>query len=255
MVTFDRKTYEHDIYEDAAYSSWLKHANEREYFARLLKEKFSEWCQKKRLTIIEVGCGVGSAAKRIFEVLDEKGVDYEYTGFDPYKEQLLRFREQFPKKNIGLIKATLDSFSPRGKKFDVAFVVHSLYYVDNMEAALIKIGSFARKMVIVHHGKKGINLVHEKFSKYVKKGPNIISTYEKVTQALNALKIPYSIEIIETQVNIHPCKDPHNLPGRNMIKFFLERTDLPESTIKEVAQFLKTQPDTMIHEIAFIITS
>jgi len=255
MTKFDPKIYERDVFQDSIYSAWLKYSNERDVLEKVFRKKINDWCTKSKLSILDIGCGTGSAALRIFKILNEKGVAYEYTGIDPYKDQLERFKESIfyhhlPQKNIELIVSKIEDFQTN-KKYDLAVVVHSLYYVDDLERVIKKIFSLADKLVIVHHGKYGINEVHQAFHSLVRKGPNIIGTYEKIARILDSLKIPYNLEIYDTYVDVSSCKDPKNEDGRKLIKFFLEHSVLSEDIIEEVSKWFRTKPDIMRHDVGY----
>ena len=251
---FDARIYE-NIFQKAVYSAWLKHTNERDVLEEFLNKRFSEWCNKKELSIVDIGCGHGSAAQRVMNVLDSHEIDYNYTGVDPYLNQLKRFREWLPDdKKIQLVQGTFEDFETE-QRYDLGLVVHSLYYTEDLQQALRKVHQLAEKAIIVHHGKEGINTIHDRFPHYVKEGPNIISTYENVVEALDNLGIAHTLNVYPTAVNIGPCKDPQNPDGRKMIKFFLEKTDLPEEILKEVSAFIRNLPDIMNHDIGLMITS
>jgi SAM-dependent methyltransferase len=247
--------FDPSIYTSSAYSTWLKHANERDVLEDTLRKRFNNWCPGREISILELGCGLGSAAQRVMNILEERGINYDYTGVDPYLNQLERFRESLPDdKKVKLVRGTFDDFNAE-RRYDLALVVHSLYYVDNLEDSLNKVHQLADKALIIHHGKEGINTIHEKFPHYVTEGPHIISTHEDVALALDGLNIGYDVSVYSTNVNVRPCKDPQNYEGRKMIKFFLESTEISDKIIEEVSGFFCTMPDTMNHDMAVILTS
>jgi len=256
--SFDSYIYERDIYQDPTpntiYDSWLKHASERDVLEEVLEKRFEEWCPYTNLSILELGCGSGSAAQRIFNILAKNNISYHYTGIDPYQDQLHRFRQSVGENTqISLEQATSENYVPN-QTYNLALVVHSLYYVPNLAATLTKINSSANQALIIHHGEAGINTVQQHFQKYVKSGPNIISTHRDITNTLDQLDINYTCQVYPTTVDIRPCKDPTNPHGRNMIKFFLEHSQLSEEIIIEVSSYFQTQPDYMQHDMGFIIT-
>ncbi|GEM_PF-4300284 len=255
---FDSQIYERDIYQDSTqntiYDSWLTHANERDVLERVLEQRFEEWCPTNPFSILELGCGSGSAARRIFNILAKNNITYQYTGIDPYQDQLQRFRTAVGENSqIVLEQATSETYTPT-QTYDLALVVHSLYYVPNLAATLTKINSSANQALIIHHGEAGINTVQQRFQKYVKPGPNIISTHRDVDKMLDQLGIEYTCQVYPTQVDVRPCKDPTNPHGRNMIKFFLEHSNLPEEVMQEVSAYFRTLPDFMQHDIGVIVT-
>ncbi len=253
-LSFDHKIYERDIYQDTIYDSWLQHASERDVLEDVLEQRLEEWCPTNSLSILELGCGVGSAAKRIFNILNRNCISFQYTGIDPYQDQLQRFRDTIGKTDpITLELGTSETYTPL-QKYNLALVVHSLYYMNNLATTLQNIHQYADCALIVHHGQQGINTIQQQFRSYVKSGNNIISTYQDVTNALDQLDINYTCQVHPTTVDIRPCKDPQNPHGRNMIKFFLEHSTLPEPIISEVSTYFQTLPDYIQHDMGLIIT-
>ncbi len=250
MTMFDAKIYERDIYQDSVYSAWLKNSNERDVLERVFRDRAGWWC-KDNLAILDIGCGSGSAAQRAFKILDEKRFTFEYTGVDPYEDQLKRFRDDMAgKKSIELVCSTVESFTAP-KKYDLTMMVHALYYVTSFEDILKKVSTTADKVILVHHGKFGINEVHQQFRSYVKPGPHTISTWEDVQHSLDTVGIPYTLEIRDTQVNISSCKDPKNEEGIKLIKFFLEHSELGPNIIEEVSDWFKKMPDMMKQDVGY----
>jgi hypothetical protein len=150
--------------------------------------------------------------------------------------------------------STLEDFST-SEHFNLGYAVHCLYYVDNMRATLQRLQSLTGKMIIVHHGERGINEVHQNFGDFIRKGPNIMSTHENVLTNLTDLGINYTCEVYPTQTNISACKDPSNLIGKNMIRFFLDQPNLSQEELLEVSKYFKRLGrDYMTHDMALIIT-
>lgn len=250
MPEFDPKIYERGIYQDTVYSAWLKNSNERDVLEKIFRERAGWWC-KDGMSILDIGCGTGSAAQRLFKILSERGYLFTYTGVDPYKDQLKRFREIFhDQPGIELIRSKVEDFNT-DHKFDLTIFVHALYYVDDFVKVIPKVRATGNKLVIVHHGKLGINEVHQEFRACVKQGPHIISTWEDVEKALGAANIPYDLQIRDTEVNVSSCKDPKNEEGRRLIRFFLERSELPEKTIKDVSSWFRKRPDMMKQDVGY----
>src|SRR6185295_10536947 len=103
--------------------------------------------------------------------------------------------------------------------------------------------SLGKTKLIVHHGETGIHQIHEAFREYVKEGPNIISTYQKIETELDSLGIKYELQQVGARVDIRPCHDPKNPDGIRLIKFFLEHSELPQKVIEDVSEFLRTKGD------------
>src|SRR3989338_1885429 len=237
------------------YHSWLKFANERDILEGVLRERFEEWCYTKPLSMLEWGCGLGSAAQRFMRILRERSTPFTYTGIDPFSDQLNRFRKNLSDEvDAQLEVGGFETYTPHGA-YDLGLAVHSLYYAKSIPATVEKISQSARRMLFVHHGIRGINEVHETFPELVIQEASEISTHEIICETLKKLNVPYDLHVYETETKIEVCHDPTNLEGRNMIKFFLDNPDLPEKTIEEVSRFLQGLGDVMKHDMAVIITS
>ncbi len=255
-MAFDATIYEEGIYDEASvYDAWLRYANERDLFKVYLDDNFDKWATKNPMSIVEIGSGSGATSTRVMDILDNNGVDYTYTGVEPYLAQLDMFRKKVPDtEKLTLVQAGLSDFVAE-KSYDLAFVVHSLYYVSNLRESLKKINSFASQALIIHHGPNGINTVHEAFREHVKEGPHIISTYKDLEQALQEEGIPYKLDTFPSQVDIRPIKESGNEDGKKLIEFFLERTDLSDEVIERVREFFRDKPDTMTHEVGIFLTN
>ena len=254
-MRFDSTIYEDGIYDEASvYDAWLKNANERDLFKEYFEKNMDTWATKSPLSIVELGCGSGAAGIRIMGILEKAGIEYEYTGVEPYQEQINVFKQKIgDKPNVHFIQSGLEDFET-DKKYDVAFAIHSLYYVPNMTEAIKKIYSFSKITVIVHHGPHGINEVHEKFREYVKEGPHIIGTYAGVATALKSEKIEFQFDTFPSEVNIKSIKEAGNETGKKLIEFFLERTDLSDDVIEDVRNYFRERLDTMRHDVGIFIT-
>lgn len=250
MFRFDSKIYERDIYEDTVYSAWLKNSNERDVLEEVFRERLN-WWSKDNMSILDIGCGTGSAAQRLFKILNEQGFSFTYTGVDPYVDQLIRFRDAFQDQpNIQLIQSKVEDFEA-DNRFDLTLLIHSLYYANDLIEVIRKVLIAGDKMIIVHHGKFGINEVHQQFRNYVRQGSNIISTWEDVKKALDFVNIQYDLQIRNTETNVASCKDSRNNEGRRLIKFFLEHSELPEKTVEEVSDWFKLRPDILKQDVGY----
>lgn len=240
--------------ETSSYDSWLTFSNERDVFEKMFYERFNEWCVAKPLRMLEVGCGTGSASQRIFNILAKKDFDFSYIGFDPYEDQLRRFRERISATdnngNIIVLKAGIEDYTPTSS-FDLVLAIHSLYYVDNWAEALKKIAKWGSHALIIHHGYRGIHEVHEKFRNYVSQQKRNISTYHEIASTLDQLGVPYKLEELTTYFDTRPIKELTD-DGKNMIRFFLENEGVSDAVLQEVSEFFQNKPDSMLHQVGYL---
>ncbi|MBP7506300.1 MAG: class I SAM-dependent methyltransferase [Prolixibacteraceae bacterium] len=243
------------VYKEASiFDAWLKNADERDRFSKFFEEKLDVWATKSPLSIIDIGCGSGASGMRIMEILGNASINYKYTGIEPFEDQLKYFKDKLNnKKNIQFKVSTLEDFQTNDR-FDMAFVVHSLYYVPDMLEAVKKIHSFSERAAIVHQGYRGINEIHERFRNYMKKGPHLISTCDDIARCLDNAGIDFELHSFESKVNVSSIKENGNETGRKLIQFFLERTDLSDDIIEEIRDYFRKGPDIIIQDEGFFIT-
>ena len=243
------------VYTEASiFDAWLKNTDQRDRFSKFFQEKLDVWATKSPMSIVDIGCGSGASGIRIMDILGNASINYKYTGVEPFEEQLKPFKDKLiDKENIKFEVTTLEDYQTNDW-FDMAFVVHSLYYVCDMLQALKKIHSFSDKAAIVHHGHRGINEIHETFGKYIKKGPHLISTYDDIASCLDNAGIDFEFYSYESNVNVRSIKEEGNKTGKNLIQFFLERSDLSDDIIEEIRDHFRKGPDFMIHDEGYFIT-
>ncbi len=236
------------------YDAWLANADERDVLENLLSERLHEWCRANPLHMIDWGCGTGSAAKRFFRVLSAEGIDFDYTGVDPFPQQLARFAASTPQhQTIRFAEGSFQTFDPAGH-YHLALAVHSLYYAGDLNAALSKMATTSDRMLLVYQGGEGVHKVRGRFSNWVQFEDRTKGTYEEVCASLEEHGIPYDLAIYPTQVNVRPCHDPTNEEGRDLVKFFLDDRDASQEKICAVSEYLSSFGDTMQHDMAVIIT-
>jgi len=233
------------------YPTWLKYANERDHLELWFRNNINFLCPEQFTSILDVGSGLGEATARLIKVLNESGKDYRITAIEPVSSQARYCRQRFsdnPKINIK--ENTLEQYNCL--EVDLVLAVHPLYYVPNITKAVAKLASLGSRILIVHHGSKGINIVHQAFRHLVKKGPHIISTYHDIERELERLGMNYKTECLETIVDIRTTHNPENLDGRDLIRFFLEQPKLSEETYGKISHFLRGLGDYLIHDIGII---
>lgn len=239
------------LYKTGKYDSWLRHANEREVMADVFRRRKREWLHTHPIGIIDVGSGTGAAANKLFAILDDDRIPFTYTGLEPVEEMI----DQFPlRRETRIIQTTLEAYTPVGR-VDLVTAIHSLYYMTDLRSALDKLATMGDRMLIVHHGKRGIHQVQERFPDAVERGDNnIFSTHNDITDLLDDMGIEYAFENYETMVNIRPCKREGDIHGQNLITFFLEQENLCPQDEVRVRAYLRTLPDELIHDMGVIIT-
>ena len=88
--------------------------------------------------VLSIGCGDGSVDVRLVEALAAHGGAVEYVGVEPHPASAracLTRVGRVPGVRSSVLRSSFDDARPVGL-FDVVLAVHSLYYVDDLAAAL-----------------------------------------------------------------------------------------------------------------------
>lgn len=248
----NERRFEEGIYvgENNPYVSWLKATTEKELYGQHLPSYLSDMrigqTMAEHASVLDLGCGFGSTAKRLMRALHGLGIAFDYTGVDPYEEQLRIFAESEHEDELPtprLMVGDIESYVP-DRAYTLVHASHSLYYTHNMPAALERLVSFGREIIIVHHGWRGINEFHQRFRSEIKPGPYIISTDEDVVENLSELDLGgrrVRRRGLLSTVNITPCFDPSSRDGQNLLAFFFERTyeSIAPSVLAAARSFLQ----------------
>ena len=266
MQAFERAIYTEP---NGPYTSWLETTREKVDFeawlARHIHGLKAVKIRNRPVSVLDLGCSWGSTSFRVIRVLRQTGLTVSYTGVDPYQAQLDKFARLAAESGlpaIRLIQGTAESFQP-DQDYDLVIASHMLYYTSNMRLVLETVLRAGREAIIVHHGKRGINTVHEAFRKEVCPGPHVISTDGDVADILSILDRNGRRSLWHTfpsMVNIASCADPNSPQGRNLISFFLERNwdSIPNGVSAAVREFLCTTYAPhflMTHDVGiFVVT-
>jgi SAM-dependent methyltransferase len=240
--------FDSHIYNSDIYTAWLECADERDLLKQLLKAQWRRWLTHNPTRLLDVGCGAGAAGLRVMEIAETEGVTLEYTGIDPYANQLEMFRQSLGTRAADLQVGTIESLQT-DQRWDVIMAVHSLYYVPKLRTALQKLSEHGETLILVHHGERGINEVHQAFREEVMEGPHIVSTDNDVAGELDELGREYELLTLESSVDVSACAHPLNPVGRNLIRFFLERSDLDEDSFERVSKWFRKRPPRMVHDV------
>ena len=271
MNTFTESIYfgtpqSDNVAEESPYQTWLRLTTEKVLLQFWLQKNLPSFALSKEthrpIRILDLGCGFGHMAIRLLRVLLNMGLRVDYTGVDPYQAQLDLFKETLsPLKEVRvrLIQGDASTHIP-DQVYDLIFASHMLYYVDDWMEALRRIIDSGREGIIVHHGARGINTIHERFRKDVHPGPHVISTDNQVANILRSLPLQgrrMSHHRFPSTVAVRLCQLPRSRAGNNLLSFFLEHPlqEIPSRTLKEIRTFMRElyDPDhLMVHDVGVI---
>lgn len=258
---------------EGPYTSWLETTSEKRDFEAWFAENFKIFrasrITSRPLRVLDLGCSWGSTTFRIMRTLRAKGHTLEYTAVDPYQAQLDEFRRLADASDLtgvtlNLVCGSADDWVPDVTTFpayDLVIGSHMLYYTrSEFRLTLGRLLMFGIEVLVVHHGQRGINTVHEAFREHIHPGPNVISTDVQVWDALWTLP-RMGRQFLRSQfastVDVSSIADPTSLRGRNLISFFLERdiNTIDPDVVRRVREFLIATyaPDyQMTHDVGII---
>lgn len=266
LESFERFIY---VEPEGPYTSWLETTSEKRDFEVWLATHLHlfevSYIKNRQISVLDIGCSWGSTSFRVIRVLKAAGLEVEYTGVDPYQSQLDKFQhlvEESGLTGVRLIQGDVESYVP-DRRHDLVIASHMLYYTSSMRRSLANLLAAGRELVVVHHGKRGINTVHEAFGSHVKAGVHVISLDDDVAACLAGLDLSGRVlrrHGFSSTVNISGCVDPDSRQGRNLISFFLEREfdSIDPEVVAGVRRFLHEtyEPDLiMTHDVGiFAVT-
>lgn len=268
------RPFEDFIYTEpeGPYTSWLKTTTEKREFEEWLTANLPMFAcsrmTKRVVRVLDLGCSWGSTSFRIMRVLRKAGLTLDYTAVDPYQPQLDKFRRLVDASDLTGVTLHLacgnaEDWMPEAKlpAYDLVIGSHMLYYTGSeFRLTLGKMLMLGHELLVVHHGKCGINTVHEAFREHVHPGKNVISTDDDVADAMQRLVLlgrHWGHYRLPSAVDVTSIADPDSLLGRNLISFFLERAidTIEPEVVQQVRNFIVANyaPDfLMTHDVGII---
>lgn len=259
---------------EGPYTSWLETTTEKRDFegwltANLPMFAFSRMT-KRVVRVLDLGCSWGSTSFRIMRVLRKAGLTLDYTAVDPYQPQLDKFQRLADASDLTGVTLHLacgnaEDWMPDAEAklpaYDLVIGSHMLYYTGSeFRLTLGKMLMLGDELLVVHHGKRGINTVHEAFPEHIHPGKNVISTDDDVADAMRQLLLigrRWGHYRFPSTVDVSSVADPDSLRGRNLISFFLERAidTIDPEVVRRVRDFIIATyaPDfQMTHDVGII---
>lgn len=259
---------------EGPYTSWLETTTEKRDFEDWLTANLPMFAfsrkTKRVVRVLDLGCSWGSTSFRIMRVLHKAGLTLDYTAVDPYQPQLDKFRRLADASDLTGVTLHLacgnaEDWMPDAEvklpAYDLVIGSHMLYYTGSeFRLTLGKMLMLGQELLVVHHGKRGINTVHEAFREYVHPGKNIVSTDDDVAYAMQQLPLigrRWGHYRFPSAVDVSSIADPDSLRGRNLISFFLERAidTIDPEVVRRVRDFIIATyaPDfRMTHDVGII---
>lgn len=187
-----------------------------------------------RLSILSIGCGAGELDREILASSAARVPAVNYTGLEPDGRQCARFlrfmrQDQGPNVHIEAHNLSFENFlDPR--RFDLVFMVHSLYYMEDPGRAidkalkLVKPGGLLVTMVAPN------DTLNELSSSFWNKEQDRTAWFsEDVEHYLRDSAVAFDRHRLEARLDMTDCFQPDSERGQNILDFLAQAptTELP----------------------------
>jgi SAM-dependent methyltransferase len=250
-------------------NAWNNRSNEwsvlQRWFNRNLGRVLLPQGRDQIVRVVDYGCGDGNTSMLLLDKLRYRGQQHVYTGVDPVRRLLNRFRDQLQSHGalgdyVALEKSRLEDFRQTG--FHLAFVCNTLPYVDDLHAALTHIVNSAQRLIIVHSGSRGLMAARQQFQHALGAGACLTKTSHDVMAALGHIDLGGR--------NLHhqrltTCVDMGDAlhdtqAGQDLMSYILQRPfgtipDHTASVLRDWLTNLRVQENLIVHDVGIITIS
>ena len=180
-----------------------------------------------RASILSIGCGAGDLDVKILAAGKEQAVNISYVGLEPDSQQCERFiarmkNENDPNTQIEVHNTVFEQFTEQ-RHFDLALMVHSIYYMDDPERSIdnaLKLVNESGRLVILIASNDTLNELSSSFWKMENGGSTWFS--EDLSKHLEQRGVPFERTRIEATLDITSCYEPDSEQGGRIADFIAQ---------------------------------
>lgn len=217
-----------------------------------------EWVQNKLLTeipkkdcytILSVGSGAGDFDYQLIRRFKDKFDFIEYIAVEPNDTCCQQFKILLDSHFISdfqyQIHCSLFENFISNKSFDLIHFTHNLYYIPNRGQAILHALNMLAddgELLIFNQTSKGINQIQQKFLKKLKGNSDYMFSSVDLEKVLNHYGIKYSLDIVDSFLDITDFSCKRTECMSNLLDFFLESkvSMLSSEIISEVVDYIKS---------------
>ena len=219
------------------------------------------WCQerlvprlpvKSPFTALSVGAGNGDFDWRLIPILQTQLQNLEYVMVEPNDTLCDGLRRRIQGHSFTGVRLEIDPVTCENfailRPFDLIHFTHCLYYIPDREAAIrhaVKAIGADGAVLIFHQTPLGIDQIQQRFIKRVKGSDAEMFTSRDIQVILERLRLPYTLEEVESRINVSECFRPGSAEGEALLSFFLE------SDVRGLAPALKHEVVDYLYELSF----
>ncbi|MEM9691281.1 MAG: class I SAM-dependent methyltransferase [Myxococcota bacterium] len=138
-LSHERCLESHNIFEGAS--------DQRRQIARHLGGVAPDSASDGEFSVLSIGCGGGELDREVVRSLAERFPRLRYTGVDPNPVEATRCRAfvstATPEAEVAVEAVVFEDFTAPAASFDIAYAVHTLYYLAEVDRAIAR----ARRML------------------------------------------------------------------------------------------------------------
>jgi SAM-dependent methyltransferase len=198
-------------------------------------------------SILSIGCGAGDLDVNILAAAKEHASAISYEGLEPDPQQCERFISRMgvtDDRNIQVEvhNTRFEKFSEQ-RRFDLVFMVHSLYYMEDPEQAIdsmLKLVNEPGRLVILIASNDTLNELSSSFWKVENGGSSWFS--EDLNRHLETRGITFERKRIEAKLDITSSCEPDSEQGIRIADFIAQvpTAELPPLLRKMIFSYLET---------------
>jgi SAM-dependent methyltransferase len=247
LSTKDKKAAVEFYFNDEAqiYFNFLQYTtqstNAIEYTQNFIKNNVLSTLESSCIEYVDIGCGYGNKTIPIIDFIKQYRA-VSATAIDPSNELLSIFIKQSEDKEIKFVCSTWEEYEIINK-FHLITSIHTFYYIDDWEAAIIKmLDSLHSNGVICISIRCNDYLYKFKnhFSKKLFKNAKLERSFEDLQFLMDKIGLKYKTDFVESQLNIEECLADTER-GKNLIEFLLQipYQKIPDYTKKDIIKYIK----------------
>jgi len=178
-------------------------------------------------SILSIGCGAGDLDVNILAAGKEHAATISYVGLEPDPQQCERFisrmeLENDPNVGVEVHNTRFEGFTEQSS-FDLALMVHSLYYMDDPERSIdnaLKLVTESGRLVILIASNDTLNELSSSFWEIENGGSTWFS--EDLSMHLEKSGITFERTRIEATLDITPCCESDSEQGGRIADFIAQ---------------------------------
>jgi histamine N-methyltransferase len=212
------------------FKCYKRNSTECEVMLGWIRDKLLEGIpQRDSFRVLSVGSGTGDFDSRLLRILVSRLGHIEYVAVEPSEVHCEQCKarlaaDSLPDVQCEVHPVLFEEFGADGC-FDLVHFTHSLYYIPDREAAVMRALDLIAddgRVLVLHQTTTGINQIQRRFLKRVKGDENEMFSSKELREILERRDIPYDLDVLDSHIDVTECLDLECESGQDLLNFFLE---------------------------------